>query len=183
MTQTRAALREARRESLYCFVEQKRRSYGLSAADIPADPFELAAREGGALVIEYRAYERRGLGGALFKGPVSLITLNDRRGPEETRFSLAHELMHYWLDRDGAPVSGAFSEWRANEGAAELLVPRAALLPLARGHAMAMHRGRARDLEHDLPWLTATAALFGVTEAVVRYRVRGMRGTLAPLGL
>ena len=159
---------------LYALIDRKRRDCGLTPADIPVEPMELAAREGKALVIQRRPFSRRGLGGALFKGEVSLITLNDRRGPEEMRFSLAHELIHYWFD-DGT-AAPAFSEWRANEGAAELLVPRAVFVPLAAGQALDAHRGSLRDLERDAPWLTGAAALFGVTGPVIRYRLRSLRG-------
>ncbi|MCL2031285.1 MAG: ImmA/IrrE family metallo-endopeptidase [Oscillospiraceae bacterium] len=159
------------RERLYCLIDRKRQACGLTPADIPVEPMALAAREGEALVIQLRPFSRRGLGGVLHKGPVSLITLNDRRGPEEMRFSLAHELIHYWCD-DGRAAK-AFSEWRANEGAAELLVPRAVFVPLAAGEALA-RRGGLRDLEGDAPWLTRAAALFGVTGAVVKYRLRSL---------
>jgi Zn-dependent peptidase ImmA (M78 family) len=183
-----------RRERLYCFIDRKRQSCGLTPADVPVDPMALAAREGPALVVERRPFSRRGLGGVLFKGKVSLITLNSLRGPEETRFSLAHELIHYWCDEPGGEApprfdldpggSGtlrlretpAFSEWRANEGAAELLVPRAFFIPLAAGEALAAHHGSVRALEQDAPWRTQTAALFGVTEPVIRYRLRSLRG-------
>lgn len=172
------------RRELHTFISGKRAEYGLTAADIPVEPMDMAARHGRALVVEYVPFASRKLRGMMCKGPVSLITLNARHGPEERRFGLAHELVHFWCDEEDralytGPLSRspetAFREWRANEGAAELLVPREVFVPLAAGQAADVHRGHAAALLRDAPWLTAAAALFGVTDAVVRYRLSALR--------
>lgn len=171
------------RRELHTFISGKRAEYGLTAADIPVEPTELAACHGRTLVVEYAPFVSRKLRGMMCKGPVSLIMLNARHGPEERRFGLAHELVHFWCDEEDralytGPLSRspetAFREWRANEGAAELLVPREVFVPLAAGQAVDAHKGQSDALSRDAPWLTASAALFGVTEAVIRYRLRAL---------
>lgn len=171
------------RRELYEFIARKRAEFGLTAADLPVEPLALAAQHGAALVVERVPFAARGIRGMHCKGPVSVIALNARHGPEERRFDLAHELIHYWCDEDDTilrvdrslrPTESAYKEWRANEGAAELLVPREILVPLAAGQALDAHRGLSEALPRDAPWMTAAAALFGVTEPVIRYRLRSL---------
>lgn len=107
--------------ALYAEVERIRLENGVS------DPFEIARRNG--IKVSLYAFDSRRLAGALMRGKNRAeIIVNARRSPEGRRFTVAHELMHFFLHRganffccDQSAVTAL--EWQANEGAAELVLP------------------------------------------------------------
>lgn len=87
------------------------------------------------LSVVRKALDSKKVSGMLLRNGNALILLNDSRTEISQRFTLTHEMVHYFLhsevlqffcEEDGdSPY-----EWQANEGAAELLVPYRTFLPL-----------------------------------------------------
>lgn len=115
--------------------------------------------------------DSRRVSGLLLRGEESVILLNTSFSPESLRFTLAHELIHFFLHpqqrqflcaRQSSPL-----EWQANEGAAELLVPRHSFLPTM--------ENICSDFWQENDRIAAAAIRFGVSEQVIRYRIKSLR--------
>ena len=112
-----------------------------------------------------------------------IILLNSHLSPVEQNFYCAHELIHLCLHRDlkgntfhcyekVRPNQNPFIEWHANEGAAELLVPYTLILPLIAESRIFSSRHALLDI-YDLK--AELAKRFLVTEAVINYRLEGLK--------
>lgn len=115
--------------------------------------------------------DSRKVAGLLLRGEESVILLNTSFTPVSLRFTLAHELIHFFLHpgerqlvcaRQNSPL-----EWQANEGAAELLVPRHSFLPTMENICSNFWQEKDR--------IAAAAIRFGVSEQVIRYRIKSLR--------
>jgi len=106
--------------------------------------------------------------GAVLMGD-RLILVNSSRPRDAQRFSLAHELVHFFLHRgrQNGP-DAAFLEWQANEGAAEILMPRHQVQQLIDAH---------RHTPQRLP--SVMAKRFGVSTCAAAYKLKSMGVTLA----
>lgn len=145
-----------RREEISGFVADKLREYGyLSPADLPVDPFKIAALEG--LHVDFRPLN--GTRGWLVKGPLIATAMLDESQPFHHTFTLAHELIHYWIHPPGvyqdADGKGLF-ERQASRAAAELLMPASWV------HEMAGEAG---------PDVGRLAQVFGVSRQAMEIRL------------
>ena len=111
--------------------------------------------------VQFHRFDSQKLGAVLIGG--SVIVVNSARPIPCQRFSLAHELVHFLLHRGMESQNDPFLEWQANEGAAELLLPRQKVLKFAASHRFSMG---------TLPRLLARR--FGVSETVARYKLQSM---------
>ncbi len=155
------------RAELYRKMDALRRAWGI--AD-PFDPFLIACTLPGVEVCE-REFSTPGLHGMIITSSDkahAMILLDRRRSEIEQTFDLSHELVHFALhpptDRP-RPVS-SFREWQANEGAAELLLPRSFLLQfLSRARTRIQSPG---DADRIVQLLSERQ---GITRSVVRFRM------------
>ncbi len=122
---------------------------------------DLLYTAGRLVPVQFHRFDSRKLGAVLIGG--SVIVVNSARPIPCQRFSLAHELVHYYLHQGMESQNNPFLEWQANEGAAELLLPRQEVLKLAASHHSTMG---------SLPRLLANR--FGVSETVARYKLKSM---------
>ena len=101
----------------------------------------------------------------------AIIVLNSLRSEEEQMFDLTHELVHYAL-HPPTTDSGLYDpgfEWEADEGAAELLMPRQVIL-----EDMYICRESVRGRATLRAYARARAAHFGVTESRMRARMESL---------
>jgi len=114
----------------YCreFARRVLASHGILRPPVPVD--EIAEKEG--FSVKYLKGESNNFSGLLHRD-LKAIGINADHPEVRQRFSLAHELGHYYLEHPQEEESIGFSdeqqEWRiceaeANEFAGELLVPR-----------------------------------------------------------
>ena len=107
---------------------------------VPVDPEKIAEQFGLEVV---RAPLENNVGGFILKknGEVVRIYVNSNDSQERQKFTLAHEIGHYWLHRDDGELSTRGTDpverW-ANSFAAELIMP-------ARYIRMAWARGDSLD--------------------------------------
>lgn len=174
------------RADLYNFIDSVRTEFGISETDIPFDCVNFVYERFNDIVIEYKVFESACFHGALFKGKRSLMVLNSKRGKLQQNFDCAHELIHYLYDSSGEtavfkgliPEDDPFCEWRANEGAAELLVPRRVIVPIAAGETIDNYDGSLSDAINDINLIFNLSELFSVTEAVIINRLRTLGGEI-----
>ena len=140
----------------------------------PFDPFLIADTLPGVELYE-TPFASAGLRGLLVTShdkSGARIILNARRSAEEQMFDLSHELVHFALHPPTDTVHGysPFMEWQANEGAAELLLPRTLLL-----HLLAETRERIRSPYDASRLIQSLARRQGIRESVIRWRVWSLR--------
>lgn len=124
------------------------------------------------LHIVQRELDSKKISGMLLRGETALIILNSSRNEISQRFTLTHEMIHYFLhsqvgqffcqDDDISPY-----EWQANEGAAELLVPYRLFLPSAARYHAVLQSNRARALQ-------ILAQQFGVSRTIIAHRLESL---------
>lgn len=124
------------------------------------------------LHIVQKELDSKKLSGMLLRSEISLIILNSSRNEISQRFTLTHEMIHYFLhkgtgqffcqDDDFSPF-----EWQANEGAAELLVPYRLFLPLAARYHAILQTNRKFALR-------TLAQQFGVSLTIISYRLKSL---------
>lgn len=124
---------------LYDFIKDMRRSFGFAhdGTGIRSSWLANVYVQTGKLFVQYKNLTVSKVGGILFKGRISLMTLNTLRTPEEQNFDCGHELLHFWLDpaeqymciENDVAQRQSYPEWRANEGSAELLIPHDVFIP------------------------------------------------------
>ena len=122
---------------------------------------DLLYTAGRLVPVQFHRFDSQKLGAVLIGGRV--IVVNSARPLPCQRFSLAHELVHYFLHRGMESHKNPFLEWQANEGAAELLLPHREVLAIAAAH---------RSTMGTLPRLLARR--FGVSETVARYKLQSL---------
>lgn len=124
------------------------------------------------LHVVQKELDSKKLSGMLLRGEHSLIILNSSRNEISQRFTLTHEMIHYFLhqgtgqffcqDDDISPF-----EWQANEGAAELLVPYRLFLPLAARYHAVLQTNRRFALQN-------LARYFGVSPTIISHRLKSL---------
>ncbi len=161
--------------SLYNEIQKIRDENGVSG---PADPYDLARRHN----IKISAYEfdSHRFSGALMRGKnFSEIIVNSSRCAQARRFTVAHELIHYFL-HDGTSFmcldqsNVTALEWQANEGAAELLLPYRYFL-------FSYRNIRSLYLSNEEKAVRALAKEFSVTPSMVRSRLESLAPEIAQL--
>lgn len=110
--------------SLYQSIESIRSQFGFS---FPLCPYQIVENLRDVDLISHR-FDSDKAAGVLLRGEKSIIILNSKRGIRSQRFTLTHELVHYFMHGSVMhfmcdTVSKSPLEWQANEGAAELLMP------------------------------------------------------------
>lgn len=120
--------------------------------------------------------------GVLQKGSKGTsIALNCNRNAEMQNFDCMHELVHYFFHgsehtshisyENGTIKQHSWSEWQANEGAAQALVPYQILIP--------QYVIYSRYYAHDTEMINRTNAVFAkffsVTEAVIQNRISTLK--------
>lgn len=161
--------------ALYGEIDRIRSENGVSG---PADPYALAAKAG--IRVSLYEFDSRRFSGALIRGRNKAeIVVNSSRGPKARRFTVAHELVHYFL-HDGSMFGCleqngvAALEWQANEGAAELLLPY-------RDFLFSYQNIRSLYLGDEDRAVRALAKEFSVTAATVRLRLLALSPEIAQL--
>lgn len=150
------------KEGLYQQIDQVRREYNIPS---PCDPYQLA-KELGISIVRQDLYSPRLCGALIRTAHSAAILLSDAYLPGSERFTLAHELGHFFLHREIQEFfcDGGNSplEWQANTVAAELLMPYRILLPTLAG-LWEQGGGTTRSL-HQL------AEKFQVSTLILRHR-------------
>ncbi len=160
------------RAALYAQIARLRRVWRVSGLRFEA--FCIARSLPGVKVRETR-FSTPAFRGILVTAPdksKAIIVLNSLRSEEEQMFDLTHELVHFELHpptMDSQKYS-QFYEWQANEGAAELLMPRATVL-----EDMYLCRGAIGDPQNQRGYISARADHFGVTQALFKRRLFALR--------
>ena len=159
------------RVSLYRRIDALRRLWNVRD---PFDPF-LAAESLPGIRLYETAFSTAGLHGFIVTSPDksrATIVLDTRRSEEEQMFDLSHELIHFALHPPTDRVHGysPFMEWQANEGAAELLLPRTLLLRI-----LSETRDRIRASADAALLVRSLARRQGIRETVVRWRMWSLR--------
>ena len=159
------------RISLYRRIDSLRRLWNVQD---PFDPFMIAETLPGIRLYE-TAFSTAGLHGFIVTSPDknrATIVLDTRRSDKEQMFDLSHELIHFALHppTDRAHGYSPFMEWQANEGAAELLLPRALLLRI-----LSETRERIRTPDDAALLVRSLARRQGIRETVVRWRMWSLR--------
>jgi len=161
--------------SLYDEIQKIREEYGISG---PADPYAPAKRLG--ITVSVYEFDSRRLSGLLLRGKnTAEIVVNSSRGAEARRFTVAHELVHYFLHGgtsfmclDQNNVTAL--EWQANEGAAELLLPYRSFLS-------SYINIRSLYLSDEDKAVRRLAKEFSVTPAAARLRLETLGPEIAQL--
>jgi len=138
--------------------------------DIPVDVHVIAANVG-IEVITTESLSKSGLSGKIEfresprKNPV--IYVNAKDAEDRQRFTIAHELGHYFCGHDSScredtafnmsPAVGAYEERQANDFAANLLMPKIAI-------EYFIHEKKEFNVEN-------LAALFEVSLSALRFRL------------
>lgn len=177
------------RQGLYTFIEGKRREYGLTAFPLNISDSLLPFLP--SVTVTSIDFETIAFCGFLYKRPSgkSLIILNTRRNQAERNFDLAHELVHFWLDNPppenkqkslrelilNAQTQDSYLEWRANEGAAELLMPFKRLLPDFYSCGLSALR---RSDPNRSRLISRLAFKYGVTPAMIEIRLLALKSEL-----
>ena len=156
---------------LYRQVEALRRLWGIWEL---FDPFLIAETLPG-MEVRCHPFETKGFHGFIVTSDdkrCARIVLNSLRSPAEQTFDLSHELIHYALHPPTLQVRSRapFLEWQADEGAAELLLPRAFLLRFLHDA-----RGRVREPAQADALIRLLARRQGVTSVMVRRRIWNLR--------
>ncbi len=158
------------RRELYTRVDELRESLGGRLPKTYAGLLQMVDYTIPHLQVVCRDMDSRRLAGLLLRGEESVILLNTGRSNESLRFTLAHELIHFYLHPQQRQFICAEQksplEWEANEGAAELLVPRRSFLPM-------MENICSEYLDKDI-YIMEAAEHFGVSEQVIRYRIKSL---------
>lgn len=160
---------------LYGEIDRIRAENGISG---PADPYAMAKHLG--IPVSLYEFDSRRFSGALIRGKnMAEIIVNSSRSPEARRFTVAHELVHYFL-HDGAlfscleQSSVTALEWQANEGAAELLLPYRYFL-------FSYRNIRSLYLADEDRAVRALAKEFSATPTMVRTRLLSLSPEIAQL--
>ncbi len=110
-----------------------------------------------------------------------VILLNENKTEAENNYHGTHEFMHIFTADDNAgkiircfdivkPNQNAYTEWLANEGAAELLVPYRIFLPLVRENYESMLQDSG-----TYKFCQEYADHFNVSPVVLEHRLRSLK--------
>ena len=132
---------------LYGIVSNIKNYMGINNSDYPINTFDLCKKIDGIAVARtpFRTKDLRGmLRVAKDNSENSVILINSNKTLPEQNYHCAHEFMHLFADTPKAgtilkcydkvkPNQDAYTEWVANEGAAELLAPYKLFIPYFSG--------------------------------------------------
>lgn len=117
----------------YSLIDSKMKELGIGENDYPVDSIKIAEYFKDNLEIEYLNFHSASIGGIMYKGRhKSRMALNNMRTEKGQNFDCMHELMHYWFHPEGCNLcldacftkQNSIREWQANEGAAQILMPK-----------------------------------------------------------
>lgn len=168
------------KRELYQSVEFIRQKYSIS--EYPLDTVSVLG-EVNNLFLEFYPFVTTGLRGIAkpMEGGKCVVILNSQRSKVERNFDFAHEFMHFCLHSKVKTGSfqcfekvcskqNVFIEWQANEGAAELIIPYKALLPLIK------EKYKKVNLSEDILGLRNDLAKeFNVTSSVIEIRLESLK--------
>lgn len=121
------------RPRFYSLIENKMKDLGIGEDDYPVDSIKIASLFKDNLHIEFLDFQSPSIGGVMYKGiHKSSMALNNLRTKKGMNFDCMHELIHYWFHPTGTNLcfdtgftkQNNTREWQANEGAAEILMPK-----------------------------------------------------------
>lgn len=118
------------RAALYQRIDSMRRKYGIRGV---FDPYAFAEARG-FLLAQHRFTNERLHGILVRTGKQYGIILDTRLTPAQQRFTLTHEIVHFELhygETGAATFHDEGTEYQADEGAAELLMPYRDFIPRA----------------------------------------------------
>lgn len=156
---------------LYARIDSMRKKYGIKGS---FDPWEFAKNHG--YEIRFHSFDDNNVKGFLVRVPGAArqgIILDKNLTREEQRCILAHELVHselhgafsrlYEVDKD----SSSYTEYQADEGAAELLIPYREFIPEV---------CRMRKMLNARPALITgqLAKKYGVDSEYIRRRIKSL---------
>jgi Zn-dependent peptidase ImmA (M78 family) len=167
------------------YVNELASSLNITQDDFPINAEYIARKHCNNVTIEQLPFPSTDICGILYKGKNSTsIALNASRSDTMRNFDCMHELIHYFFhdieDRqyicsvgnsgECSIVQDSYTEWQANEGAAQFLVPYESLLPLIKekGYYLGSYDG-IYSLREGL------ANKFNVTEDVIRIRFESLK--------
>lgn len=173
------------KSELYAAIDKLRLNLDYDNAR-PISSFELFSRCRNILLYE-NDFKTTGLRGMVFIGDISkphVIILNSNRNIVEKNYDEAHELMHIFFHRNislqtfqciDSPkfTQNSYLEWQANEGAAELLVPYRALLPLVKEMYCGYFEAEKTFGLH--PFCEWASQKFFVTARVIEIRLNSLK--------
>lgn len=169
---------------LYCFVEKIRQLFEISSQCYPLSIFDICEATDN-IQIQQIPFKTKGLRGMVCIANKSdenhVILLNENKTEAENNYHGTHEFMHIFTADDNAgkiircfdivkPNQNAYTEWLANEGAAELLVPYRIFLPLVRENYESMLQDSG-----TYKFCQEYADHFNVSPVVLEHRLRSLK--------
>lgn len=169
------------KEGLYREVAKLKEFLGLDSTSYGIDLTTILKEKG--ILIENLDFKTRHLRGMAVVGKGSnedIILLNSNRNSIERNFDCGHEMIHLSLHRELnqktfncydriLPNQNSFTEWQANEGAAEFFVPYKILLPMIKNYNISLDTYTTIDqFKHELE------TIFKVPSAVIAYRLENL---------
>lgn len=170
------------KEGLYKEVSKLKKFLGINENLYGFNLIDMLGNNG--FLLELVPFQTKGLRGMAVIGNENLedvILLNSKRNHKERNFDCGHEMMHLALHRqleqktfncfDKLQVNqNPFTEWQANEGAAEFFVPYKILLPMiAELYPLLDNYSTIKHFKWEL------AELFNVPEVVIKYRIENLK--------
>lgn len=170
------------KKQLYSVVHSYKRGLGLFSDDYGFNMIDLCQHDGVLLAqIPFKTKHLRGMAAIGDTKDKDVILLNSNRTLAEQNFDCSHEYIHLCIHRrlnkkvfnclDAIYVKqDEYIEWQANEGAAELLIPYMAFLPMI----------KSIIYDYQNPYLIQNfkkqaAATFNVTTRVIEYRLESLK--------
>lgn len=172
------------KHNLYLAIEEIRTMFKISESAYPLSFIDMVNNMDDVF-IEYLPFKNEKIGGMFLRGEKQhTIVLNKYHTPEELNFDCGHEIMHGIFDSQNSSmeysfnmgiegirsVQDPFKEWRANEGAAEFLIPYKYLLPkIAKEYASLNNWRIIESFKQSL------AYDYNVTTAVIHFRIESLK--------
>lgn len=165
------------RAELYEKIDLVRQILGIRLKDYPIDFNDVYAELSDVLSISYEPFTYKKFCGLLIRNKLpyaSHVVINSNLTPADQYFAMVHELVHFFchnLDRFMCNpftnvVYGKF-EWQANEGAAELILPRKFFV-----EDFNISMQEYGDINKAIK---NTAKVYKVNEQVVKYRLMNLQ--------
>lgn len=166
------------KKELYSRMDGFRDAMGLDYESVCVNPFDICRKLN--IYVALVELSTVGLRGVALPSPdrqEDIIILNSKRDFTQRKFDCAHELTHLLLHtphkaylqkvNDVAIAQNDYTEWEANEGAAELLMPYRVFIP--------KFTQEMREYRSEASVQRRLARYFKVTEQNVAFRVKGLQ--------
>jgi Zn-dependent peptidase ImmA (M78 family) len=167
---------------LYDEVHKYKAGLGLGVTDYGFNMVDVCINDG--IMLKKLAFQTKALRGMAAIGSVpgeDVILLNQDRSDAEQNLDCGHEFVHLCIHRDidkkifncidsVYAKQDVFLEWQANEGAAEIIIPYQALLPLIKADYDAF-----RDATDIMSFKDHLSSKFNVTFKVIEYRIESLK--------